>query len=223
MVMVMVIPIIPKQAITTYMMIFMVGDFFSAATTGTGTGTTGTTATIILVDGTVVRKGKLWTGKSNFATEFTEIMYWNYVYRNERVVNNVAKEQPSKKFPSCDKEDTIDRDPVLSQGNNEGREKGCVKYQILCDEPMRGKALDWEVKRRREKALDWEVMMSIDDIVMEFAIEFTEIMYWNYVYRNEKVANNVARNNRTVVAVLPVVLVPVVIVEKKSLTVKIII
>ncbi|GJZ07098.1 hypothetical protein Tco_0540891 [Tanacetum coccineum] len=204
MVMVMVIPIIPKQAITTYMMIFMVGDFFSAATTGTGTGTTGTTATIILVDGTVVRKGKLWTGKSNFATEFTEIMYWNYVYRNERVVNNVAKEQPSKKIPSCDKEDTIDRDPVLSPLDWEVKRR-------------RGKALDWEVKRRREKALDWEVIMSIDDIVMEFAIKFMEIILSLAQTKAE------VETLGTVVAVLPVVLVPVVIVEKKSLTVKIII
>ncbi|GJV47278.1 hypothetical protein Tco_1437490 [Tanacetum coccineum] len=93
MVMVMVIPIMPNQDVTTDMMIFRVGDFFSAATIGTGTtgstattvpreeqlldgesfglgttietGTTGNIATTVLVEGTVVKRGKLWTGKSN--------------------------------------------------------------------------------------------------------------------------------------------------------------
>ncbi|GKF39215.1 hypothetical protein Tco_0119276, partial [Tanacetum coccineum] len=56
MVMVMVIPIMPKQAVITDMMIFRVGDFFSAATIRTGT--TGSTAT------TVLREEQLFDGES---------------------------------------------------------------------------------------------------------------------------------------------------------------
>ncbi|GKE24653.1 hypothetical protein Tco_1436165, partial [Tanacetum coccineum] len=87
----------------------------------------------------------------DFAIDFTESMYWNCVYRNQRVANKVAR--------------------INRQIKSRHVTKLTLSIMI-----RRGKALDWEVKRRREEALDWEVIMSIDDIVMEFAIEFTEII-----------------------------------------------
>ncbi|GKB44864.1 hypothetical protein Tco_0889806, partial [Tanacetum coccineum] len=161
------------------MMIFMVGDFFSVATTRTGT--TDSTATIVpeeeqLLDGEIFRLGsQTYEGEGkaldwevimsiddifmDFAIEFTENMYWNDVYRNDWVTNNVSRNNHKRK--SCHVT------------------KKTLSIVIRCY-PER-------------KSLEYEVIMSTDDIVMEFATEFTEIMYWNYVYRNERVVNNVAK------------------------------
>ncbi|GKE20424.1 hypothetical protein Tco_1431936 [Tanacetum coccineum] len=111
MVMVMVIPIMPKQAITIYMMIFIVDDFFSAATIRTGT--TDNIATTVLVEGTVVRGGKLWTGKSNVRGGKLWTGNSNVGWR--KLWTKKSNKQPSKKIPSSDKADTIDHDLVLSR------------------------------------------------------------------------------------------------------------
>ncbi|GKB44865.1 hypothetical protein Tco_0889807 [Tanacetum coccineum] len=211
MVMMMVIPIMPKQAVTTDMMIFRVGDFFSAATIGTRTtGSTATTvpreeqlldgesfglgttiktgtidsiATTVLVEGTFVRGGKLWTRKSN--VRGGKLWTGNSNVGLRKLWTEKSNKQPSKKIPSSDKADTIDHDLVLSrilflashtldQTKIEVETLGWVtsfrqqpsELELLAvlqpqslekNSCLMGKALDWEVKRMRGKALDWEV------------------------------------------------------------------
>nr|GEU76017.1 hypothetical protein [Tanacetum cinerariifolium] len=76
------------------------------------------------------------------AIQFTEEMYWNYVYPNGRPVeNNVAR---AKKSPSCDKVGSVDRDTVLSSTQDRLRQwdVGPVTDLNLLRGPFRDKQLD---------------------------------------------------------------------------------
>ncbi|GKD93207.1 hypothetical protein Tco_1373044 [Tanacetum coccineum] len=211
MVMVMVIPIMPKQAITTYMMIFMVSDFFS--TTTTGTRTTGSTVTTVPVEGTVVRGGKLWTKKSNvggrklwngksniggesFGLQLTTAIV--LVFFGVYPLDGEGDGYTNHAQASCyHRYDDLQGDDFFSAATIRTENTGSTATTVPREEQLLdGESFGLGSQTYEEgKALDWEVIMSIDDIVMEFTIEFTEIKYWNYVYRNKRVANNVARNN----------------------------